>query len=630
MSLEPRRKQNIACLTCKRRKVRCDAAFTDPPCTPCRRGGLECNPNDKTVPVRASSAKQRAARHSFSRREFSSVNDRILPSEVAPTRTPTPERSPSQNKKPEISTGLSNFLEQGIKTSDWKLFSGQDPTRVVYVGTTIGNLATLVGNENPSNSVTVHFPFPANKPPLPWKPKPGSLPFSISDDLLRDVGSVPTREVRDDLVNAYFQHIHPSFPLISEPNFRRQYDDPKNPPPLILLQCVLLAGAHVSQHPLVAGARPTVKNTLYRRARELFHVRYENDRLFLVQAALLFTWHQENADEVSCNTWMWTGIASRIAFGLGANRDLSPHASVPMPDWDRRRYRFAWWTLFYTETFAALHWGRACSIRWEDFDVPDLVPEDYRGPDDNPDPTIRRDCFELNIALAYIAQDAMRLFAPRAPSLQSGLAMSLNSRLAALAVTLPMGDDAFSCQARLNYHLVLLHTHRANRNEYVDQQKRSELLKIRSEAASTMLSILEIMVAKDQIRQCHFPITTAFMAVVVQFLEDIKQAIEASSIILASGAHAKLGRVITPGKEIATYWPNAETILKMCQTQHEKFGSVIHTYVSEPSPHEPMLSNDAGDGFWRDLFSAYDSLDFGNELPDYGWMNTSSSYNPLS
>lgn len=631
MTSEPRRKQNIACLTCKKRKVRCDAAVTDLPCTPCRRGLLDCVPNDKIVPGKVGTPRRRSSKQSVARTP-SGLADRILPSEIAPTRTPTPERSPAQTKKAETTTSLSNFLEQGIKTSDWKLFSGQDPTRVVYIGTPIGNLAALVGNENPANSVTVHFPFPANKAPLPWKPKSGVLPFAVSDDLLRDVGSVPTKEVRDDLVNAYFKYIHPAFPVISEPLFRKQYADPKNPPPIILLQCVLLAGAHVSDHPLVVAARSTVKTTLYRRARELFHLRYENDRLFLVQAAILFTWHQENADEVSCNTWMWTGIASRIAFGLGANRDLSPHASVPMPAWDRRRYRFVWWTLFCTEAFAALHYGRACTIRWEDFDVPDLITEDFRDMDENPDLTIRRDCFELNVALAYIAQDAMRLFAPRAPSLQSGLATSLNSRLAGLAVKLPQGDDPFSCQARLNYHLVLLHTHRNNRNEYIGEQKRAEALKVRSEAASTMLSIFEIMEAKDYIRQCHFPVTTALMAVIVQFLEDIKMAIEASSIILASGAHAKLGRVISPGREIARYWPNADAILKMCQGQHEKFGSIIHTYVSEPSPHETMLQpqGDADEGFWKDLFSAYDGIDFGHELPDYGWMSTSSTYNPLS
>lgn len=520
----------------------------------------------------------------------------------------------------------------------------------MYIGTSIGNLAALVGNEQPEN-LTNHFPFPANKPPLPWKPKPGVLPFSVADDLLRDVGSVPTREVRDALVDAYFEQVHPVFPVLSEPLFRRQYADPRHPPPLILLQAVLLAGAHVTDHPLVAAARSTVKNTLYRRTRELFHLRYENDRLYLVQAALLMTWHQENADEVSCNTWSWTGIASRIAFGLGAHRELSPRVSIPMPSWDRRRYRFVWWTLFATETFAALHFGRPCSIRWEDFDVPDLSQDDYRDPDDNPDNSIRRDCFELNIAICFIAQDAMRLFAPRAPTLQTGLAVSLNSRLAALAVNLPSGDDTFSCQARLNYHLVLLHAHRTNRHDYVDEQKRTEALKVRSEAASVLLSILEIMAAKDYIRQCHFPCTTALMAVVVQFIEDIKLAIEASSIILASGAHAKLGRLIAPGRAIATYWPNAESVLKMCQRQHDKFGSLIQTYVNEPSPHEQPIGvqmqmqyggggqggqgngeNGGGDmmsdGFWKDLFAAYDSLDFGQELPDYGWMNTSSSINP--
>ena len=305
----------------------------------------------------------------------------------------------------------------------------------------------------------------------------------------------------------------------------------------------------------------------------------------------------------------------------------------------------------------------------EDFDVPDLCANDYLDPDDNPDNSVRRDCFELNIALSYIAQDAMRLFAPRTHvSLQSSLVASINSRLASLAVTLPTGDDAFSCQARLNYHLVLLHAHRPNRNTQTSTNTNdpintttssSEALKVRSEAASTMLSTLEIMVAKDHIRQCHFPCNTALMAVVVQFMQDITLAISgeahARSVILASGAHAKLGRAIGPGREIARYWPNAESVLKLCQRQHEKFGAVIQACVNEPmrSPVDGGLlfggggaagaatgaagfvgalggtDGDAGDGFWRDLFAAYDAdgVNFGveGEWEDYGWMNTSSS-----
>ncbi|KAK5044546.1 hypothetical protein LTR84_010670 [Exophiala bonariae] len=545
----------------------------------------------------------------------------MLPEEVAQTRTPTPEYSSRQTL--ETSTKLFTFVEHGMANSEWQHFS--HPTRAAFIGTSISNIATLVRNESPSNLIK-HFPFPAHKKPLPWKPKPGVLPSTVSDDILQDMGCLPTREVRDALVDAYFQHIHPTFPVIVEQRFRLEYADPRHPPPLVLLQAVLLVGAHVSDHPLVRVARSSVKSTLYRRTRELFRVRYENDRLYLVQAALLMTWYEENGDDITCNLWAWTGVATRIAYGMGVHRELPLQTSHPMPIDSIRRYHIVWWALFYTETFAALHFGRPCAIRSEDCDVPDLVSEDYLDLDENMDNTIRRDCFELNVALSHIAQDAMRLFAPRPLTLQTCPAASLGSRLAALAVKLPVRDDPFSCQTRLNYHLVLLHSHRMNRHGHLQDEMRDEGHRVRSEAASAMLSILEIMVARDHIRQCHFTCITALLAIVVQCMEDIKLAIQTSSVILASGAHAKLGRILSPAKEIATYWPiNAESILKMCQRQHEKFGAIIQNYVEEPSPRQPMGQGGVDDGFWTDLFSAYDGVDFGQDLSDFGWMNVSST-----
>ena len=100
---------------------------------------------------------------------------------------------------------------------------------------------------------------------------------------------------------------------------------------------------------LEAIAGTTLQDDVFQQDPTTLHLESWIAELTGKEAALLFTWQQENADEVSCNMWMWTGLASRIAFGLGANRDLSHHASVPMPTWDRRRYRFVWWTLFCTD-----------------------------------------------------------------------------------------------------------------------------------------------------------------------------------------------------------------------------------------------------------------------------------------
>ena len=121
-------------------------------------------------------------------------------------------------------------------------------------------------------------------------------------DILQDVNSFPAKEIRDEFVNAFFEKINPYFPVVDESGFRARYADQDNQPPLLLLHTVLLVGAHVSSHPKAIKARHTVKAVLFRRAKCVFDMRHETDRLNLVQAALLFTWHLQNGDTASSNS----------------------------------------------------------------------------------------------------------------------------------------------------------------------------------------------------------------------------------------------------------------------------------------------------------------------------------------
>jgi transcriptional regulatory protein AMDR len=52
------------------------------------------------------------------------------------------------------------------------------------------------------------------------------------------------KEVRDALVESFFNDINPGFPVVDEAEFRMQYEDKDSPPPLLLFHAVLLAGAH--------------------------------------------------------------------------------------------------------------------------------------------------------------------------------------------------------------------------------------------------------------------------------------------------------------------------------------------------------------------------------------------------
>ncbi|KAK3616144.1 hypothetical protein LTR56_026145 [Elasticomyces elasticus] len=311
---------------------------------------------------------------------------------------------------------LNRFYERGIGARHWEVFHEADPIRIVYVGDSTANLHQLVQAEQPANRL--HFPFPAIKPLLPWKPDANQTTAGgyLIGAVAQDLASFPTRVVRDALISTYFEDIHPCYPVIDEEEFRRQYRDPDDPPPLILFHAVLLAAARISDHPMIAPSRPTVTATLFRRAKALFEARYENDRVHLVQAALLIAWHVEDSDTISSNAYHWIGQATRIALGLGMHRDLTGRSTTLMPGFDRRHYRRLWWLVLQAETMTALEYGRPSMIRAEDYDQPPLTQSDLLNFDGSPDTIACIEYVLLNSELCEIALAVLALNAPRSHS----------------------------------------------------------------------------------------------------------------------------------------------------------------------------------------------------------------------
>ena len=79
----------------------------------------------------------------------------------------------------------------------------------------------------------------------------------------------------------------------------RQYRDPKNPPSLLLLQAILLAGSRVCSNPQLmdaSGSTTPAAMTFYKRAKALYDANYEDDRVTIVQAAILLGWYWEGPE----------------------------------------------------------------------------------------------------------------------------------------------------------------------------------------------------------------------------------------------------------------------------------------------------------------------------------------------
>jgi hypothetical protein len=168
--------------------------------------------------------------------------------------------------------------------------------RVAFLGES-SNLSLLVHDRYGTTDV-VHYPLPENVRGA--KARVNDLD-NMEIDILHQRGAflLPPRSLCDELVEAYFKWVAPVIPVINRSRFMRQYRDPKNPPSLLLLQAILLAGSRVCSNPQLmdsSGSTTPAAMTFYKRAKALYDANYEDDRVVIVQAAILMGWYWEGPE----------------------------------------------------------------------------------------------------------------------------------------------------------------------------------------------------------------------------------------------------------------------------------------------------------------------------------------------
>lgn len=222
----------------------------------------------------------------------------------------------------------------------------QRGVRAFYVGHEHSNMSFLIRQQRDQDDDVYHFA--SNEIPR-RQMKTGH------DQLLMDALTLPEPALADELVQAYFTYVNPGYPIVDEDLLMTQYRnrDPSDPPPILLLQAILLVGAHVTRP---KAERDALKEIFFRRTKYLFDNRVERNRDILVQVALLLTWHSDSADDdVAADAHFWVGVAARIATGLGMHRNPVSGRFVTR---DRRMWRRVWYIMVQFDVMVSLSYGR--------------------------------------------------------------------------------------------------------------------------------------------------------------------------------------------------------------------------------------------------------------------------------
>lgn len=168
--------------------------------------------------------------------------------------------------------------------------------RVAYLGES-SNLSLLVHDRHGTTDV-VHYPLPDTVKGT--RARLTELD-NVEIDILHQRGAflLPPRVLCDELVESFFKWVAPVVPVINRSRFMRRYRDNKNPPSLLLLQAILLAGSRVCTNPQLMdanGSTTPAAMTFYKRAKALYDANYEDDRVTIVQALVLMGWYWEGPE----------------------------------------------------------------------------------------------------------------------------------------------------------------------------------------------------------------------------------------------------------------------------------------------------------------------------------------------
>ncbi|KAK3318558.1 fungal-specific transcription factor domain-containing protein [Apodospora peruviana] len=383
-----RQRASRACETCHARKVRCDAASLGVPCTNCVAFSIECRiPTPKRKKVQTAGSTSGQGRDSDSERgdnEERSPNPpgtSTFPSGTRPPAvyhthegTPSTAHTEEQQKKEEFdNVVLANYMNMVMKPKFTRA-PITEAGRVAYLGES-SNLTLLV-HDRQSASDVVHYPLPEAV-----KGSRARLTEldSVEIDILHQRGAflLPPRSLCDELIDAYFKWVHPIVPVINRAKFMRQYKDPKNPPSLLLLQAILLAGSRVCTNPQLMdanGSTTPAALTFYKRAKALYEANYEDDRVTIVQSLLLMGWYWEGPEDVTKNVFYWSRVATIVAQGSGMHRSVE---GSQLSRADKRLWKRIWWSLFTRDRSVAVALGRPCHINLDDSDVEMLTEDDF-------------------------------------------------------------------------------------------------------------------------------------------------------------------------------------------------------------------------------------------------------------
>ncbi|KAL4750709.1 hypothetical protein BDW72DRAFT_203713 [Aspergillus terricola var. indicus] len=439
-STPPLRRARVACKACNARRVKCDAN-SGQPCWHCRIRDLPCELIE-------------SRRGKYTRKRKASQRSQVPANESPCSVVPGDSLDTSDNTNSPFTQCVNAIERLNIPQDQQNGGRGTQSAGTDSAGLRYTLEVDYTPHSGSTERLRVHYPIPAavadgsafNQGPAAGGAVHCPDPFFM-----------PARHVTDGLIRAFFEDVHPAYPVYDRRSFMQLYPQGKASP--LVLQTIFFLGF------------TDQKDTCY-----------------------------------------WVGCATNVAQALGMHRSSQPGMGREVLSLRKR----IWWAIYTRDRHTAAAFGQPCRIRDEDCDVEPLTEDDFQFDNDYDQILIsaQRD-FQVSYViemskLAMILGDILvGEFSPRRPALGKFDTRTLANRLAEWELHLPdqlrepppHGSSEAMFWARMlymsyhNYHILLF---RPNSIEDLSPTEAERDTRVRA-AADSITRIAEDNLATETI-----------------------------------------------------------------------------------------------------------------------------------
>ncbi|KAL2839861.1 fungal-specific transcription factor domain-containing protein [Aspergillus pseudodeflectus] len=401
------------------------------------------------------------------------------PAQLSPTRTPG-DTPASAYQDISWTTMFDHFINNRENGNDWI-----DKCSITYLGESFPLAIVLDGLKDGSRGVLHHAgpPFPGvqannnnnNVPPVEPPPTAQMQPEDLEYLRAKGVFTLPEKPHLDALISLFLDHVYPLYPIVNRDEFIQQYRNSRLS--LILTHAVsFIAVTFAPQATVVTvlgfPSRPDARLHFYKKAKALFDMGYETNKITLLQATFLLSFYG-GGPNTYWNFYSWLSTAVTIAEALGIHRSTT---AVPnMRPQDKSLMRRLWWALVNRDSICGTLVGRPFRIDLDQADADPLTLEDFahdavvEGAEFLADPAAHLYAqYQIETAqLSLIMRDIIisRFYPGRQPVTTESLHAKLSRWRAHLAPSLawdaeipdPSNPLSASLSVQYDHHLILIY-----------------------------------------------------------------------------------------------------------------------------------------------------------------------------